>query len=171
MKIEEFKWNWKRTFEEMTKRQKRDFYNSSFEKYKYINDLFEIINTLNCEKADWFYQGTLYRVHIKKNNIKYLDDCVAFSKKGDFWNRKIWYKIPSNEICTIIKVDTKDKFGIDVNEFYKSYLGKEKYNSNEFYNNRFENENEVLFPLKKEYIETIYKTTPLKFKEIINKGE
>ena len=86
---------------------------------------------------------------------QYNNKIASFSKSYDF-TRDVFYKISSNEKCNIIHVITGIKYGIDVTKV----IGE----------NRFKDEQEVLFPLDKKFLLKEYKNiTPIKFKEIIEK--
>ena len=147
------------------------------EKFTKINQLFEIINS-GIKKEDFMYKGDLFRIHTPYANLyKNVDpnkeiiigkicsdgscfvlpyteetsEVVSFSKSPDF-TKSVYYKILHSEQAIIIHINTKNLYGIDVNAIYKKFGIKE--------NNRFEDEQEVLFPLIKENIIKEYKCTP-----------
>lgn len=67
--------------------------------------------------------------------------------------------ISPNERYTIIHAHTGNSAGIDVNKF-SEYLGS--------YDSYLASENEVIFPMKKEFVKHVYKNiTPVEFKNLM----
>lgn len=147
-----------------------------------LEEWFEYINKPDVKKEQWFYNGYIYRVHIpypklekdidKKTekrvsepcsdgscsvlkNTVYGNELKSFSKSYDFLSDAFpKIKEISDTKCIFIQVNTKTIYGIDVNELITSYYG---------YKNRYYNENEVLFPLKKEFVEKEHTCEPKYF--------
>lgn len=145
-----------------------------------LGKLFQLLNS-GIPKEDFFYRGDLFRLHssyvtclshinLHKEEIigkvcsdgscsvlpvtEYSNKLVAFSKSPDFTNQQVFYKVFPESKARLIHINTKLHYGIDVNCFLHRY-GIE---------NRYEQEQEVLFPLKEEFIVKEYFGTPNKFK-------
>lgn len=133
------------------------------------------LNTLDEVTAftnQWAYQGDIYRVldkkfvyykdenkepYLRTPTIKWHGMVASWSKSYDF-TKNFNHIYPEAEY-TIIHANTGNSAGIDVNKF-SLCLG--------CYNDRCACENEVIFPMKKEYVVNIYKNiTPAEFKKIM----
>ncbi len=120
--------------------------------------------------SHWEYRGDIYRV---------IDKAMVFPKNGEpyyrmpaikwhgmvaSWSRSFDFTTNFNHMdadskYTIIHANTGDSAGIDANKF-SEYLG--------CYNPYTASENEVIFPMKKEFVVKIYKnTTPSEFKALM----
>ncbi len=120
--------------------------------------------------SNWEYHGDIYRVldkayvypknreaYMRMPAIKWHGMIASWSKAYDFTNG--FNHISSNIKYTIIHANTGNNVGIDVNKFGE-YLG--------CYNPYTACENEVIFPMKKEFVVKIYKNiTPIEFKELM----
>lgn len=167
---------------ELCKRQRLSWSDGrieDYEKFPEIKKVFEVINELN--KIG--YKGDLYRIHFaqhvesdkanieedyiirtdERNNDCYLipktdynGKIVSFSKSYDFTDTKNYPKItPDLPYYNFIHINTSDMLGIDVMK-----AGGDK---------RYQNEQEVLFPLDKKYLVKEYKhITPIEFKKIMD---
>ena len=153
------------------------------EKYHFaaLQKLFKIINS-GIPVEDFFYQGDLFRLHTpyvrsaedirpSRERIigqiysdgsceampytQYSDTLVAFSKSCDFTDRRIYYKVFPHDKAILIHANTKGLYGIDVNVLMERFGVKQR---------RYEGEQEVLFPLLKEFVIKEYAGTPNKFK-------
>lgn len=172
--------------DEIFKRQGMPFNDgrtNDYEDFPNIQELFKIINS-GVKKQPWMYQGRLYRIHsahpttpylvdkIKEEIIEEINDnecvvlpyteysekLVAFSKNDDFTRKGLFnHKLDTERIAVIICADTKKYYGIDVNEFCKHFKN---------YKKQFANEEEVLFPLLKEFVTDEFKCTPEEFNQI-----
>lgn len=153
-----------------------------------INDYssFDILQKMLCyinsgvSRQDYFYQGKIFRIHssyttlesyvntdrefiVSKINddgsckvlplTEYSDKVVAYSKNYDF-TRACYYKISKRLKAVMFYCDTGKMFGLDINAFLKKYNVR---------NERFEEEQEILFPLQKEYVIKEYICTPKQF--------
>jgi len=146
-----------------------------------LNLLFDRINNTDfCD--DFIYQGPLYRIHcgycgievddnsfsvgrIAENNSRWIlpktiydDNVVSFSKCCDF-TKRVYYHVLDDVPAVIIRVNTKSLKGIDINKFYDKY-------GSDFdlsYNDRFRDEQEVLFPLLEDHVIKEYVCTPKQF--------
>ena len=145
-----------------------------------LNKLFAIINS-GIPREDFMYRGSLYRLHSgyptlteyidpEKERIigkvysdgscfalpitQYTDGVVAFSKSPDF-TRPCFYKVSESEQGVLFHVSTGSLYGIDVNAFYHRFG---------FSNERYEAEQEVLFPLSRDTIIKEYHCTPKQFR-------
>ncbi len=121
--------------------------------------------------SKWVYQGDIYRVigeayvyddgddepHMEMPEIKWHGMVASWSSSFDFtMNFNHMY---ADSKYTIIHANTGDSAGIDANKFGK-YLG--------CYSPYTEGENEVIFPMKKEFVVNVYKDiTPKAFKELM----
>lgn len=124
--------------------------------------------------SKWEYHGDIYRV---------LDKAYVYPPNGEpyrrmpaikwhgmvaSWNSSYDFTTGFNHIYpnakyTIIHANTSNSAGIDVNKFSK-YLG--------CYNQYTACENEVIFPMKKEFVVNVYKNiTPTEFKDLMERGE
>lgn len=146
-----------------------------------LQELFQIVNS-GIPKEDFFYQGDIYRLHSpfvtttewvdpEKERIiskvrsdgscsvlpitEYSDTLVAFSKSYDFTDQSIYLKVAPNQRSILIHINTKKLFGIDVNVLLNRF-GIDQW--------RYEGEQEILFPLLREYVVKEYDGTPNKFK-------
>lgn len=153
--------------------------NESYE-FPEIERLYQIINS-GIEKEDFFYNGDLFRIHsryttttdeldsdreriignICRDNscsvlpiTEYSSRPVAFCKSYDFTDKKIFYHVISSEKAVMFHANTQGLYGIDVCKLLKRFG----------YESRFEGEQEVLFPLMKEYVIKEYECTPNQFK-------
>lgn len=120
--------------------------------------------------SHWEYRGDIYRVIDKamvfpKNRepyyrmpaIKWHGMVASWSSSFDFTTN--FYHMYADSKYTIIHANTGDSAGIDANKFGK-YLG--------CYSPYTEGENEVIFPMKKEFVVDVYKNiTPKEFKELM----
>lgn len=121
--------------------------------------------------SKWVYQGDIYRVigeayvyddgddepHMEMPEIKWHGMVASWSSSFDFtMNFNHMY---ADSKYTIIHANTGDSAGIDANKFGK-YLG--------CCSPYTEGENEVIFPMKKEFVVNVYKDITLKaFKELM----
>lgn len=144
--------------------------------YNSLNNLFKIINS-GIPKEDFMYVGDLYRIHspytslyscVDKEkeivigniccdgschilrNTFYTNKVVSYSKCYDF-TRDVFYHICPSQQSIIIHSNTKDLYGIDINVLLKRF---------NIFNDKFVEEQEVLFPLLKDYVVKEYKCTP-----------
>lgn len=148
----------------------------------------KIYQHINSEMklCDFFYKGDLFRIHVPASTLaskinpeiefrsgpisddgsckvlpitRYEDTLRGFSKSYDFTLSK-YYKIQQDEKAVFLYCNTGNMCGIDIN-FLSRNIG--------CLNSRFEYENEVLFPVQKEYIIEEYVCTPTEFKIKMNK--
>ena len=169
---------------ELVERQQLPWNNgriSEYKEYPSLHKLFQIINS-GIPKEDFFYQGDLFRIHtgyVKlKENVEpsreriigkvrsdgscrvlpiteYPDTLAAFSKRYDFTDRNIYYKVYPCEKAILIHSNTGSLYGIDVNVLKERFgVGHDRYSG----------EQEVLFPLLREYVVKEYNCTPNRFK-------
>lgn len=134
------------------------------------NDLMSQIPDYGEFTSHWEYQGDIYRV---------IDKALVYPKKGEpyyrmpsikwhgmiaSWSSSFDFTTGFNHMhadskYTIIHANTGISAGIDANKFGE-YLG--------CYNPYTEGENEVIFPMKKEFVVNIYKDMTLtEFKELM----
>ena len=121
--------------------------------------------------SKWVYQGDIYRVigeayvyddgddepHMEMPEIKWHGMVASWSSSFDFTTN--FNHIYADSKYTIIHANTGDSAGIDANKFGK-YLG--------CHSPCTEGENEVIFPMKKEFVVNVYKDiTPKAFKELM----
>ena len=152
-----------------------------YREYPALQELFSIINS-GIPREDFFYQGNLFRLHTPYIGIaddidstqeevvskicddgscsihpktRYSNAIVAFSKNFDFTDNKIYYKVAASMPAILIHVNTRNHYGIDVNKLMERFGCKIE---------RYEREQEVLFPLQKEFVVKEYKETPNKFR-------
>lgn len=118
----------------------------------------------------WEYQGDIYRVLDKawvcpKNRepyrrtpaIKWHGMIASWSSSFDFTIN--FNHMHENSKYTIIHANTGRSAGIDANKF-GNYLG--------LYNSYTTEENEIIFPMKKEFVVEVYKgITPTDFKKLM----
>lgn len=144
--------------------------------YNNLNNLYKIINS-GIPKEDFMYFGDLYRIHSPYTSLYscvdkekeivvgsichdcschilrktfYTDKVVSYSKSYDF-TRDVFYHIHPSQQSIIIHSNTKDLYGIDINVLLKRF---------NIFNDRFVEEQEVLFPLLKDYVVKECKCTP-----------
>ena len=154
---------------------------SDYNQFPELQKLFRIINS-GIPREDFFFQGDLFRLHTtyvtleeyvdpSKERItgkvcsdgscevipltEYSDTLVAFSKSYDFTDRRVYYKVYPSDKAIMIHSNTKDLYGIDVNAFMDRFGVKQK---------RYSGEQEVLFPILRDYVVKEYEGTPNKFK-------
>lgn len=122
----------------------------------------------------WEYHGEIYRVigkavvypengepYRRMPSIKWHGMIASWSSSYDF--TKGFNHIHPDEKYTIIRANTGKSAGIDVNKF-SEYLG--------CFNQYTAGENEVIFPMKKEFVVNVYKNiTPIEFKELMERGD
>ena len=145
------------------------------QKFPLLQKLFEIINS-GIPKEDFFFSGDLFRIHCPyvgfttdidpveeyrvskvycdgscsiQRYLQYSDQVTAFSKSPDFTSSK-WYKVYNTEKCSFIHLNTKNLYGIDINILQARFE----------ISTRYTYEQEVLFPLQKDYIIKEYRCTP-----------
>lgn len=148
--------------------------------FENLNKLFRIINS-GIDKEDFMFQGNLYRIHTAYiRSIEYLDsfreriidsvcddgscsvlpytnytdEVVSFSKSPDFL-KDVYYKVATSRQAVLLHVNTGNMYGIDVNAFYKRY---------DLINERYAEEQEVLFPITLESLVKEYWCTPRQFR-------
>lgn len=152
------------------------------EDFPLIQKLFQYINS-GIPKEDFFYQGPIYRIHTSYSTLKeYVDTdkefitskvwsdgscrvlpCTeeteklcAFSKSFDFTK---FDKVINDEMAIFLSCNTGNLYGIDINVLLDKFGVL----------NRFEKEQEVLFPIQNEFIIKEYKCTPNKFNYYMRK--
>ena len=152
-----------------------------YRQFPALQELFSIINS-GIPREDFFYQGDLFRLHTPYIGIaddidpsqevvvskicddgsciilpktRYSDAIVAFSKSFDFTDPRVYYKVRASTRARLIHVNTGSHYGIDVNKLMARFGCKIE---------RYEREQEVLFPLQKEFVVKEYNGTPNKFK-------
>lgn len=170
---------------EIQERQNCAWNNGRINDYKdfpLIQELFKYINS-GIPKEDFFYNGPIYRIHTSYSKLKghvdmnkefiagkvwcdgscsvlpYTEETekpCAFSKSSDFTK---FDKVIDNKTAIILSCDTGNLYGIDVNVLLNR-LGSL---------NRFEKEQEVLFPIQNDFIIKEYKCTPNKFNYYMRK--
>ena len=156
------------------------------EKFPNIDKLFKIMNS-GIPEEDFFFRGDIFRIHSCKTACldsldmgrcpcEIISSCsdgscsilldtqytlypVSFSKNPDFTRisengGNVFYKVIPNKVARIIHVNTGSKYGIDVNAFLQRYG----------YRDQYFDEEEVLFPIDKNYVVHEYKTTPNKMR-------
>lgn len=172
----------KSVIKEIQKRQQGSWHKGAglYDDFPAIQELFQIINS-GIERDDFFFSGDIFRLHtpfdIDADNTcemegeiigkiyidnsclflpktVYNNNIVAFCKNCDF-TRDVFYKVAPNMPARLIHVNTGSLYGIDVNKFMDKFGCKM---------GRYEKEEEILFPLDKEYVVKEYKGTPRKFK-------
>lgn len=160
-------------------------YISTCRNFPLLQKLFEIINS-GIPKEDFFYSGDLFRIHCPYSGyaidideekeyraseicrdgscsiqryLQFSDQVTSFSKSPDFTSSK-WYKVYNTEKSTFIHVNTKELYGIDINVLQARFNIE----------TRFAYEQEVLFPLKKDFIVKEYHCTPNQMKYYFRNG-
>ena len=155
---------------------------NDFSQFPTLEKLFEIMNS-GIPKENFFFQGDLYRLHtpytkcfstvdFEKEEVLnepcqdgscsvlpktvFTSDLAAFSKSFDFTDKKAFPKVDFEEKAVLLHFNTHDCYGIDVNKLLKRFNCE----------NRFEKEQEVLFPVAKNYLIKEYRGTPNEFKQI-----
>lgn len=158
---------------------------NDYSNFAILQKLFIYINS-GVSRQDFFYQGKIFRIHSSHTTLEacvdrnrehivskvcedgsctvlpltdYSDKVVAFSKSHDF-TTKCFYKVYNNVKAVMFYCDTGKKFGIDINSFLRKYNER---------NERFECEQEILFPLQKEYVIKEYICTPNQFNYFMRK--
>ena len=121
--------------------------------------------------SKWAYQGDIYRVigemyvyedgddapHLEMPEIKWHGMIASWSSSYDFTTG--FNHIHPDAKYTIIHANTGDSVGIDANKL-GDYVGG--------YNTHTVGENEVIFPMKKEFVVKVYKEiTPNEFKNLM----
>lgn len=121
--------------------------------------------------SKWAYQGDIYRVigemyvyedgddtpHLEMPEIKWHGMIASWSSSYDFTTG--FNHIYPDVKYTIIHANTGDSVGIDANKL-GDYVGG--------YNPHTVGENEVIFPMKKEFVVEVYKEiTPNEFKNLM----
>lgn len=123
--------------------------------------------------SQWEYQGDIYRVldkvweypkngepYLRTPEIKWHGMVASWSSSFDFTSN--FNHMYADSKYTIIHANTGKSAGIDVNKFSR-YLG--------CFNPYTEGENEVIFPMKKEFVVDVYKDKTLSdFKELMESG-
>lgn len=154
---------------------------SEYEEFPILQTLFHIINS-GIPRQDFFYQGDLFRLHtpypkltddvdldneevVRKSPSSrscvvlpitmYSESVVAFSKSCDFTDTRIYNKVIPSETARLIHINTGNKFGIDINKLMARFGCAD---------GRFEGEEEVLFPLLREFVVKEYRGTPNQFR-------
>ena|GEM_PF-2627991 len=153
---------------------------NKYNEYPTLQKLFDLINS-GIPEEDFFYRGDLFRLHTPvvtlSTNVdpqreqiigkiscdgscsvlpitEYSYKLVSYSKTFDFTDTTVFNKVRPNKKAILLHINTQSLFGIDVNKLLNRY-GKV---------NRYENEQEVLFPLEEMFVIKEYKGTPNKFK-------
>lgn len=151
-----------------------------------LQNLFDYMNS-GAEPDVYFYKGDLYRIHTSQTMLRtqigtdYLilssssdtschvlrdplySDCVkSFSKAHKFSDKKIYNDVFSNERADIFHVKAEKQYGIDLNVLWHMIpddILDNKYSSYK----RYCNEEEVLYPLRKQDLVKWYRCTPNQF--------
>jgi hypothetical protein len=150
----------------------------------FLKKVFSDMNNGVISLQPWFYRGDLYRIHTPHSGLaenidenierivseicddgscsilpytQYTTSLVAFTKLHDFTDNA--FNKVYDQMSTCIQVNTGELYGIDVNALY-DFLGIEKFPP-------YEQEQEVMFPLLKEYVIQEHVCTPLEFKAYI----
>lgn len=124
--------------------------------------------------SHWEYHGDIYRVldkayvypkngepYLRMPIIKWHGMVASWSSSYDFTTG--FNHIYSDALYTIIRANTGNSVGVDVNKL-TSYLNG--------YNLYTKDEEEVIFPMKKEFVVKVYKhITPNEFKELMESEE
>lgn len=119
--------------------------------WEYRGDVFRVL-----DKA-YVYRKDLEEPYLKMPAIKWHGMIASWSESYDFTTgfNKIYNDLP----YTIIHANTKESVGIDVNKLGE-YLG--------CFNQYTADENEVIFPMKKDFVVKVYKNiTPNDFKKMM----
>lgn len=152
---------------------------NNYDEVEILTELWKYMNS-GIPKEYFFYTGDLYRIHCQRTtlaqnvdkenetivgNISSDGSCsilpkthydgypVSFSKSFDF-TKSVYSKIVHSEISIINHINTKDKYGIDINKITLRYGG---------YNPRVVEEQEIMFPMLKECVVKEYKCSPKQF--------
>ncbi len=159
---------------------------NDYSDFSLLQKLFEYMNN-GAPKDKYFYQGNIYRIHSSYAKLieqvdhrsehivsqcsdgscsvlpitEYSDNLVSFSKNRDF-TRPCYNKIYPTESAIMFYCCTGTMFGLDVNAFLQKYGAP---------NERYIDEQEVLFPLNKKCIVKEYKCTPNQFNYYLRKHE
>lgn len=175
--------NYEKLTQEISKRQAKSWHNAQSDdpnEYSTIYDTFALLKNSGYDYGIG-YQGDLFRIHSPHTTLKeyvdldkeniigeicddgscsvlpktcYNNNIASFSKTYDF-TKPVFYKIFEDGIYNFIHVHTKDIYGIDVNKIVNNPL--------------YTDEEEVLFPISKEYLVKEYKQiTPKHFKELMD---
>ena len=177
--------NASRVLEEIQQRQGAPWNDGRINDYSdfpHLVQLYRIIKS-GIPEEDFFYKGDLFRIHTayvglakdidpdKERIISkvrsdgscsilpltdFSEELVAFNKSPDFTN---FNKVIPDEKAVLIHVNTKSYYGIDVNKLQKRF-GIQTH---------FYGEQEVLFPLLREFVVKEYLTTPNKAKYYLRK--
>jgi hypothetical protein len=112
------------------------------------------------EVDDYFYQGDIYRIHCRSEDsgvlpiTKYTNNLSSFSKDYDF-TKECYYKVHSKDQAVLFRFNTGNKFGLDINAFFHKFG---------YRNERFEYEQEILFPFCNNFVVKEYHCTPNQFR-------
>lgn len=131
---------------------------------------YDKINGFAEFSSHWEYHGDIYRVldkfmvcpkkgepYYRTPAIKWHGMIASWSSSYDF--TKNFNHIYADKHYTIIHANTGNSAGIDANKFGE-YLG--------YYNPNTIKENEIIFPMKQEFVIDVYKNiTPNEFKTLI----
>ena len=172
---------------EIHKRQGRPWNDgriNDYEEFPLLQQLFQYINS-GIPQEDFFYQGPIYRIHTpyikltkdinKKKEfiagpicldgscrvLPYTEETnkvCAFSKSFDFTS-DAFSNVYDDEMAIFLFCNTNSLYGIDVCILLDK-LGEP---------NRLNGEQEVLFPIQREFIIKEYQCYPNQFKEYIDK--
>ena len=150
-----------------------------------LMNLYKIINS-GIPKEDFFYKGDLFRIHTQYSTVvetvnsdketiirrsfvdnsctvlpitEYSEKLVAFSKSPYFTDSNIYYKVDPKDKIILIHVNTQGCYGIDVNKLQERFG----------ITSRYSKEQEVLFPLCREFIVKEYMATPNRAKYYLRK--
>lgn len=169
---------------EISERQQLPWNSGGIALYRQFPALQELLRVINSgiPKEDFFFQGDIFRLHTPHGGLSddidpskeeivgrvykddscwvlpktwYSDAIVAFSKSFDFTDPRVYYKVGASTRARLIHVNTGTHYGIDVNKLMARFGCKLE---------RYEREQEVLFPLQKEFVVKEYKGTPNKFR-------
>ncbi len=138
---------------------------NSDEDFSILYTLLDYMNS-GVPVEDYFYKGDIYRIHCRSDEppfelpvTKYTNKISCFSKSYDF-TKECYYKVCKKDQSIFFHANTGSMYGLDVTAFLNKF-GKI---------NRFEGEEEVLFPFSKEYIIKEYRCTPNQFKYYMRGG-
>lgn len=173
---------------EITHRQQEPWNNgiiNEYNEYPALQKLFDLINS-GIPEEEFFYKGDLFRLHTpfftlstevdpQREQIigkissdgscsalpitEYSYKIVAYSKSFDFTDTKVFYHVFPKGKAILLHINTQSLYGIDVNKLLNRYR----------IFNRYEKEQEVLFPLEKTFVLKEYNGTPNKFKYYLRK--
>lgn len=161
---------------------------NNYDGVEILTDLWKYMNS-GVPEEYFFYKGDLYRIHCPNTTlIQYIDkenetivgkvwgdgSCsvlpkthyddypISFSKSYDF-TKPVYYKVVHSKTSIINHINTKDKYGIDVNAIMFKY---------DFPNLQVVEEQEIMFPMMKDYVVKEYKCSPNQFLYYMrNKGD